>query len=345
MKDSELLGARILIVDDERANVQLLHGFLRASGYTHVQSTSDPTTVVALVRSFDPDLILLDLRMPGLDGFGVLEQLRPWTESFYLPVLVLTGDISEEAKRRSLASGARDFLHKPLNLVETRLRIRNLLETRFLHLELRRQNQTLEARVRERTRELELTQLEILDRLSMAADCRDDDTGQHTRRVSHEAARLAEAIGLPPDTVDLIERAAALHDIGKIGVPDNVLLKPGRLTPEEAAVIRRHPAIGARLLGGGRSPLIRLAEQIALCHHERWDGTGYPRGLRGAQIPIAARIVALVDVVDALAYDRPYRRAWPRERVIQEIRSQSGRHFDPELVEAWVEMEGAAVAA
>lgn len=329
-------NARILIVDDEKAYVQLLHRFLESAGFGNVRTTTNPHEVLELFQSFQPDLILLDLRMPELDGIQVMKQLQPYTDRFYLPILVLTGDITEEAKRRSLSGGARDFLHKPFDLTEVRLRIENLLETRFLHLRLHRQNEMLEERVRERTAELEEVRVEILERLSLAADYRDDATGRHTKRVSEMAGLIARELELPNDEVEHIRLAAALHDIGKIGIPDLILLKAGELTAEEVALMKTHTTIGAKVLSGSRSRMLQMAETIALSHHERWDGLGYPRGLQGEEIPLAARIVALADVVDALSSDRPYRSRWPATRIRSEVMRQSGRQFDPQVVGAYV---------
>ncbi len=334
--ENQLRSARILIVDDEKAYVQLLQRFLESAGYRHVRTTTDPHLVKGIVAEFDPDLILLDLRMPEKDGIGVMQELEPFTSEFYLPILVLTGDITEEAKRKSLSSGARDFLNKPFDLTEVRLRIENLLETRFLHLQLQRQNEQLEERVRERTAELEEVRVEILERLSLAADYRDDATGRHTKRVSEMAGLIATELGLPSDEIEYVRLAAALHDIGKIGIPDLVLLKPGQLTPEEVALMKTHTTIGARVLSGSRSRLLQTAELIALNHHERWDGAGYPRSLRGDEIPLPARIVALADVVDALGSDRPYRAAWTAEKIAAEVKRQSGRQFDPAVVTAYL---------
>jgi putative two-component system response regulator len=334
--ESQLRSARILIVDDEKAYVQLLQRFLESAGYRNVRTSTDPHAVVGIVAEFDPDLILLDLRMPDKDGIAVMQDLEPYTSNFYLPILVLTGDITDDAKRKSLSGGAKDFLNKPFDLTEVRLRIENLLETRMLHLQLHRQNEQLEERVRERTSELEQVRLEILERLSLAADYRDDATGRHTKRVSEMAGLIAVELALPDDEVEHIRLAAALHDIGKIGIPDLVLLKPGQLTPEEVALMKTHTVIGARVLSGSRSRLLQTAEIIALNHHERFDGAGYPRSLRGDEIPLPARIVALADVVDALGSDRPYRAAWPAERIALEVRRQSGRQFDPSVVEAYL---------
>jgi len=342
-----ITNARILIVDDEQAYVDLLARFLQSIGYRNVRTTTSPFDVAQLVIDFDPDLILLDLRMRGMDGIAVMQQLEPYTSRFYLPILVLTGDISEEAKRASLSSGARDFLNKPFDLTEVRLRIENLLETRFLHLELQEQNALLEQRVRERTRELEDTRKEVLERLSIVADYRDDATGRHTRRVSALSGALARRLGIDEAEAETLRLASALHDIGKIGIPDDILLKPGPLLPEEAALMRTHTLIGARMLAGSRSRLLQVAETIAQGHHERWDGTGYPQGLSGEQIPLAARIVCLADFVDALGSDRPYRSAWDPANVREEVGHQRGRQFDPAVVDAYFALieDGSPAAA
>jgi putative two-component system response regulator len=338
------LSARILIVDDELSNVRTLGKILARAGFTEVHGLTDSKEVLAQLEGFRPDLILLDLHMPAPDGFEVLRQLREAIPSdSYLPVLTLTGDARSEAKKRALSLGARDFITKPFDVTEVLLRIRSFLETRALHLALEEQNRTLESRVAERTRDLQRTELEVLERLAMAAEFRDDETGQHTRRVAELAERLARTLAVDEATTLLIRRAAPLHDVGKIGIPDNILLKPGRLTSEETEVIRTHTTIGATLLSGGESELIRLAERIALSHHERWDGTGYPNGLRGDVIPLAARLVALADFFDALSHDRPYRPAWPSSRVRDAIAEARGSHFDPMLAEAFLDLDMAGV--
>ncbi|MGQ0714299.1 MAG: HD domain-containing phosphohydrolase [Gemmatimonadaceae bacterium] len=332
-----LQHARILIIDDQLENLTLLRRVLSKAGYAAMQSTTDPNEAATLFEAFCPDLVLLDLHMPGLDGFAVLERLRSLTpRATYLPILVLTGDHDPLKRRRALAAGATDFLAKPFDNVEIVLRIRNLLETRHLHRLLSNQNSVLEAGVRQRTRELEEAQGEILERLAAAAEYRDDDTGRHTLRVGELSAAIAEALGLARETAELIRAAAPLHDVGKIGVPDHILLKPGNLTPEEFDVMKTHTTIGAAILAGGKSALVMEAERIALNHHERWDGSGYPNGRRGDAIPLSARVVAVADVFDALTHPRPYRLAWPLDRVIAEIRAQSGQHFDPSVVAAFL---------
>ena len=338
---------RILIVDDEAINIQVLEHIFEPT-YARLVTTTDSRTALDLFRSFAPDVVLLDLRMPHLDGLEVLGLLtREIPAETYLPIVVLTSDSSGEAKRRALSGGAKDFLTKPLSPSEVRLRVQNLLETRFLHLELQSYTRELETRVVERTRalvqrseELEDARMEILHRLARAAEFRDDDTGQHTQRVGHLAARLARVLGRPDQEVELIRRAAPLHDVGKIGVPDRVLLKAGRLDSDEVLVMQRHTVIGGAILSGSTVPLLSLGCEIAVSHHERWDGSGYPSGAVGIAIPLSGRIVAVADVFDALTHGRPYKRAWAVREAQAEIVRESGRQFDPDVVEAFVQIGG-----
>ena len=336
--------AKILIVDDEEANVRLLERTLQRWGYTNLITTKDSREALPLFVQHRPDLILLDLMMPHIDGFTVMESVKAiLPEGVFLPILVLTADANPQVKRRALSAGAKDFLTKPFDQTELLLRIMNMLETRFLHIELANQNQILEQKVSERTKELAASQIEILDRLARAAEYRDDDTGQHTYRVGHIASLIAQKLNVPFSRVELIRRASPLHDVGKIGVPDNILLKPGRLTPEEFDIIKPHTTIGAALLSGGHSEMVKIAETIALTHHERWDGNGYPAGLKGEDIPLEGRIVAIADVFDALSHDRPYKKAWPLEECIAEIERNGGRQFDPQVVGAFLELWNSGV--
>ena len=328
--------ARILILDDEVVNVRLLKRMLERAGYTHVRGSSDSHHIVRDVLHWHPDLLLLDLHMPGVDGFAILQELHRHASSpVNFPVLVLTGDGSESVKARALAFGARDFVVKPFGVTEMLLRIRNLLETHFLHQQLKRENQSLGERVREKELALDRAQTEILERLSYAAEFRDDDTGQHTRRVGQLSASIAAELRLPEERIEEIRRAAPLHDVGKIGIPDSILLKPGRLSSQEFEIIKLHTTIGAKILSGGPTGLITLAEEIARAHHERWDGTGYPGQVAGEAIPQSARIVAVADFYDALTSDRPYRKAWTPSDAIQEIDREAGSHFDPGVVDAF----------
>lgn len=334
-----LTDARILLIDDEESNLVLLRRLLTRRGYCRIADSTDPLQALELHRAFHPDLVCLDLHMTPIDGFGVLEQLKPLlSQGTFLPILMLTSDTSFEARRRALSLGATDFVSKPFDADEVMLRIHNLLVPRFMHLELLAYNQALERKVSERTRALEESRLEVLERLARAAEFRDDATGQHARRVGTTAGLLAERAGVPRAQVELIVRAAPLHDIGKIGIPDDILLKPGELEPAEFETMKRHATIGAELLAGGRTSLMHTAAEIALHHHERWDGSGYPAGLRGGAIPLAARLVALADVFDALTHARPYRAAWPIATALEELVRQAGAHFDPVLVDRFLEL-------
>jgi len=334
--DESLKDARILVVDDEEANVQALGKLLRHAGYEEVVGTTESRDVAGLMFSFAPDLLLLDLHMPHLDGFQVMELVRPMVRAGeYLPILILTGDLDETVRNRALAESARDFVTKPFEATEVLLRLRNLLETRHLHISLRRHNEMLEERVRERTRELADAQVEILYRLALAAEYRDDVTGQHAERVGVIAGMIARELGLPETEVALIRRAAPLHDVGKIGVPDAILMKPDALTPAEFEVMKSHVEIGRKILSGGGFPLLRKAREIAGSHHERWDGLGY-RGQAGEEIPVSARITTVADVYDVITTERPYKPALPPEEAVRRIVGSSGSHFDPAVVEAFL---------
>lgn len=334
------VASRVLIIDDDAQCTSVLARLLRRAGLETVQTTSDPAHGVELFDQQAPDLVLLDLHMPRIDGLNLLTLLRNRNPGGPpVPIVMLTGDSNPECRYRALTQGASDFLLKPLDPVEVVLRVRAQLETRELQRRLALHNQTLEVAIAARTRELEAAQVEMLGRLAVAAELHDDDTGQHTQRVGELAGRLAWALELPPAEVDLIARAAPLHDVGKIGIPDAILRKPGKLTAEEFGQMKTHTTVGAQILAGGRSELIQMAERIARHHHERWDGTGYPVGLRGVAIPLEARIVAVADFYDALTHDRPYRPAFSLEYTLEQLRSGRGSHFDPDVVDALLAME------
>ncbi len=331
--------SRILVVDDEPANVALLERLLTRAGFTNVVSTTDPEQGISIVRERDPDLVLLDLMMPVMDGFTFLKEIRGDGDLFQLlPVLVLTADPSSDTKKRALSVGASDFLTKPFDPVEVVLRANNLLKIRHLNRELSKTNEHLEQLVGLRTAEVENTRVEVLARLALLAEYRDDETRRHTRRVGQATAILAASWGLPAQEVDAIRKAAPLHDIGKIGVPEEILLKPGELTDQEFEVVERHAEVGAGILGGSQDRILEVAKEMAAAHHENFDGTGYPNGLKGDQIPLTARMVAIADVFDALTHDRPWRKAWTMDDAIAEMRSQSGLQFDPELLGTFLDL-------
>jgi putative two-component system response regulator len=338
MRKDILKRSKILIVDDQVSNVELLESILREHGFIGMQKLTDARLVLPLFADFQPDLVLLDLRMPHIDGLSLMKQLRSQIpEGTYLPFVIVTADLSQRIRQEALGLGAKDFLTKPMNPAEAVLRLYNLLETRFLYLQLEQHNRDLDERIRIRTRELEMAQDEMLRHLALAADYRDDLTGLHAQRVGLLAALLAEKIGVPPDEVRLIRGAAPLHDLGKIGIPDHILLKADKLTPQEFDVVKTHTSIGGTILSGSSFALLKVAEQIARYHHEHWDGSGY-MSIKGNNIPLPARLTALADTFDVLTHSRPYKPASSLEEALAEIQRERGRQFDPALVDALIQL-------
>ncbi|MEX2540270.1 MAG: HD domain-containing phosphohydrolase [Trueperaceae bacterium] len=326
---------KILVVDDEEANLVVLQSVLQRDGFTQLLALQDPREVLGCFESFEPDLLILDYRMPHLDGLAVIEALRPvLSEDSYFPILMLTADDNADVRRKALAGGARDFLTKPLSAVEVRLRVRNLLEARRFHLQLLDQNRFLEERVRERTAQLEHAQIEMLVRLSQAAEYRDEGAGERVWRVSRLAAMLAKRLGAGSERVDLILRASRLHDVGMIAIPDGIWLKRGELSAAEAEIVELHTVRGAQLLSGGQSELIRLAEAIALTHHEHWDGSGYPNGLKGDAIPLEGRILAVADAYTAVTDEAHSGGTRGVREAVDGIVAKAGTEFDPQVTEA-----------
>ncbi len=325
-------NARILIVDDQPGNVRLLEVFLAEAGYRHIAGTTDPTSVLERLDAAPLDLLLLDMRMPVLDGLSVLQLLHEAIHQEGLQVIVLTAQTERETRLAALGLGARDYLVKPFDTEEVLCRIRNALETRFLYQDRAGEAERLEELVGKRTEQLIETQFELVRCLARAGEFRDSDTGSHILRVSVGCHLLAQAAGLPRERVELIRYAAMMHDIGKIGIADQVLLKPTRLTPEEFEQIKEHCQFGVDILGDYNADVTQMAREIAFTHHERWDGKGYPCGLAGEAIPIEGRITAIIDVYDALTSERPYKSAMSAEDALAIVRDSAGSQFDPALV-------------
>ncbi len=333
-------NAKILIVDDEPINIRILQKALHRENYQCIDTTTDPREVDALYRKNFYDLVLLDIQMPYLDGFSVMKQLKTIDaqRKTYSPVLVLTAQTDRETRLKALQQGAKDFLTKPFDMTEALHRIYNLLEVKLLHNQAYHQNKILEQKVRHRTDALNQTRLEIIHRLGRAAEYRDNETGLHIIRMSRYSQLLGLKIGMIHEESETLLHASPMHDLGKIGIPDSILLKPGKLTKEEFDIMKQHPVIGSDILSGSNHELLSMAKTIALTHHERWDGSGYPHGIKGEAIPLHGRIVAICDVFDALTSERPYKKAWSVSETIDFMKQQSQKHFDPTLLRNFMDI-------
>lgn len=306
----------ILAVDDEASNLQLLRQILQ--DHYRLRFAKDGPRALELVREECPDLILLDVMMPGMSGYEVCAALKADPRTASVPVIFVTALTDTDDELEGFEAGAVDYITKPVSPPIVRARVRT-------HLSLVRME------------ELRATRLEIVQRLGLAAEYKDNETGLHVIRMSHFARILARAVGMAEAEAEDLLHAAPMHDVGKIGIPDRILQKPGALDADEWEVMRRHAEIGAEIIGEHDGGMLALARSIALTHHEKWDGSGYPRGLKGEEIPLEGRIVALADVFDALTSARPYKRAWSEEQALGYLREQKGRHFDPALVERLIE--------
>ena len=329
----DIKSARVLIVDDEPVNIKLVESVLKGHAYTNVLTTTDPRDVLGLCRDNEIDLILLDLNMPHLDGYQVMDVLKKELGKPVPPVLILTAQSSREFKNRAFESGAKDYVTKPFDVKEVLARVQNLVQVELFHKYLKNENKVLEEKVQERTSEINQTRLEIVRRLGRAAEYRDNETGLHIVRMSKISQLLGVACGIDEYQADLLLNASPMHDIGKIGIPDHILLKPGKFEPEEWEIMKTHAQIGANILSGDDSELLAMAREIALSHHEKWDGSGYPNALSGEKIPLTGRICAVADVFDALTSARPYKKAWAIDDAVKFMNEQSGSHFDPALIE------------
>ena len=326
--NSDLRKQTVLIVDDVPGNIDVLRGILRDEYQVKVATNGELALKIATGSPL-PDLILLDIMMPVMDGYQVCQSLKADYRTRRIPVIFVTamGEVRDEA--RGFEVGGVDYITKPVSPPIVLARVRT-------QLALYDQRRELAAQVRERTAQLHSTRLQIIQTLGRAAEYKDEDTGLHVVRMSHYSKIVALAMGMNGDDAELVFNAAPMHDIGKIGIPDRILQKPAKLEASEWSVMRQHPEIGAEIIGrnAGDSPLLALACTIALTHHEKWDGSGYPHGIEGEAIPVEGRIVALADVFDALTSTRPYKQAWPVDKALELIASESGRHFDPRVVSA-----------
>jgi putative two-component system response regulator len=337
---SALKSARILVVDDEAGNIKLLETLLRAEGYATLSATNGCDALAAAAAE-KPDLILLDIMMPGMNGFETVERLKADPRTQQVPVIMVTALDDRESKQRALEAGAEEFLSKPFDRADLRVRVRNLLRIKEYGDFLANHNRILGAQVKERTAQLEEAYRDTVLTLVRAAEHKDEETGHHVRRISHYCRALAEAMDCTTEFQDDIYLASPMHDVGKIGIPDHVLLKPGVFTPEEWSIMRTHSALGASILTSGNSPYTRMGSEIALNHHERWDGSGYPNGLKGDAIPLAARIMQICDVYDALRSRRPYKSPIDHALAVEIITRGDGRtqpeHFDPAVMTRFIE--------
>jgi len=330
-------NSKILIVDDMASNVFLLEQLLIINGFSNIVKLTDSREVLNTFIAIKPDLVLLDLKMPHLDGFEILEQLNAISADDYLSVIVITAQSDKENRLKALQMGAKDFIGKPFDHAEVIMRVTNMLEIRMLHNAAKESNRLLEERVQERTKEIENIQLELVHKLLMAAEFRDDDTGNHIIRIGKYTKVIGKLLGFEEKYCNRLSQASMMHDIGKIGIPDHILLKPAQLSFEEMEIMKRHTNKGADILTDSVSEVLRLGEVIAFTHHEKWDGTGYPCGLKGEEIPIEGRITAICDVFDALLSKRPYKKAWKLDSVLTLMNKESGLHFDPGLLQLFMD--------
>jgi len=309
----------VLIVDDNATNLMVLGHLVGRMDNCDAITLQDGPAALAWCEQTTPDLVLTDYMMPGMDGLGLIQALRARPATHDIPIIMVTTSDMREVRRQALESGATDFLAKPVDPAETRARIQNLLQLRRAQRQLR-----------------EVAAQDLVMRLSHVAESRDPETGRHIERMAHYARIIACRLALGPEIEQRIFLAAPMHDIGKVAIPDHILLKPGKLTPEEFGVMKTHPLRGAEFLQGSELPLLQMAHDIALGHHEKFDGSGYPQGLQGEAIPLAARIVAVADVFDALTSSRPYKTAWEVSRALDFMAEQCGKHFDPAVFAAFV---------
>lgn len=317
----------VLLVDDTPENIDVLVGTLKHD--YHVKAAINGERALKIVQATPPDIILLDIMMPGIDGYEVCRRLKADYTTRHIPVIFITAKIDVEDELQGLELGAVDYITKPISPPIVQARVRT-------HLALYDQNRELDRKVHLKTQQLHQTRLQIIQRLGRAAEYKDNETGMHVIRMSHYARILGLAAGMSEAEADLLMNAAPMHDIGKIGIPDHILRKPGKLDAEEFEIMKTHTTIGGEIIGEDSSELLQLARVVALTHHEKWNGFGYPNGLAEEDIPRVGRIVAIADVFDALTSVRPYKKAWPVEEAVAFLHSGAGEHFDPQLVPLFI---------
>jgi putative two-component system response regulator len=344
-----MLSPEILIVDDTSLNLDVLASLLSAY---RLRVAADGATALRMAQQEPPDLILLDVLMPGLDGFEVCRRLQADPRTCEIPVIFITALGDHENETVGFQVGGVDYITKPFNPMVVRARVQTHLELKAVWDALRDENARLESRVEARTAQLQAvldrlreSAIDTVLRLGLAAEYKDDQTGRHVLRMAHYAVAVARQLGWNAADLDRLFHAALMHDIGKLALPDSILQKAGPLNAEEWAIVKRHPLVGARILSGSDSEIIQLAEIVALTHHEKWDGSGYPRGLKGEDIPLVGRIVAICDVFDALTVRRPYKLAFPLDEAYAILRQSSGSHFDPAVVHAFFAAESEVLRA
>lgn len=330
------MNIEVLLVDDSRSALDYLKRRVEALGQAHATTFTDPLQALAAARNLSIDVVLVDYEMPHMDGISFIRKFRSLPKFSDIPIVMITSFDSDEVRLRALDAGATDFLAKHPKSVEMQVRLRNIIKLAIAVRKLNDHATHLATEVAVATHALQEREEEIILRLALAVEYRDNDTGDHTLRVAKYSRLIAEELGLPPRLCRDIYLAAPLHDVGKVATPDSILLKPGRLTATEIAMMQTHTTVGGTILAGSRCELIQLAADIAVAHHERWDGSGYPSGLREEEIPLAARIVAVADVFDALATKRPYKDPVPLEQARKYLEDGKGLHFDPICVEAFL---------